>query len=209
MKSTMTVIKALLKGTMTQCSQPLTLSLTISHTVWPYWPITILSRLLYDRTRPLLDSKQPPDQVGFWFGSSADDAFAVWEEMRSKTVELNVSFWAASIDLTKAFDRVEWSALLDALGAHELPDCYITLVQVLYQGEKGIVNDASQAFGIQRRVRHGNVIRSLLFNAGLELARSRWEVRLQDHGWQLSTDNARERLTNVRYADDLMLGAKS
>ena len=47
----------------------------------------------------------------------------------------------------------------------------------------------------------------MLFNAGLETAIRRWRARLQTHGLLLC--NGSERLTNIRYADDLMLYAKS
>ena len=47
----------------------------------------------------------------------------------------------------------------------------------------------------------------MLFNAGLEAAFSEWRLRLTSEGFLLSTGSSR--LTNVRYADDVMLFAKS
>lgn len=41
----------------------------------------------------------------------------------------------------------------------------------------------------------------------MELAFRRWKIRLVDHGFLLSADS--ERLTNTRYADDIMLYAKT
>ena len=46
-----------------------------------------------------------------------------------------------------------------------------------------------------------------LFNAGLEVAIRRWKGRLLEHGLVLG--GGRARLTNIRYADDLMIYAKS
>ena len=49
------------------------------------------------------------------------------------------------------------------------------------------------------------MIRPLLFNAGLEHAMRKWKLRLQHCGFDLGNG---EYLTNLRYADDLMLYAK-
>ena len=49
----------------------------------------------------------------------------------------------------------------------------------------------------------------MLFNAGLEEAMRRWKSRLGSKGWRIDTDIGSERLTNVRYADDLLLFATS
>ena len=59
---------------------------------------------------------------------------------------------------------------------------------------------------IERGVKHGDVISPILFNAGLEHAMRKWKAKLFHHGVQLGHGN---RLTNIRYADDLMLFAAS
>ena len=51
-----------------------------------------------------------------------------------------------------------------------------------------------------------SVISPILFNAGLEHAMRKWKAKLFHHGVQLGHGN---RLTNIRYADDLMLFATS
>lgn len=55
-------------------------------------------------------------------------------------------------------------------------------------------------------MKQGDVIRPLLFNAGLEHALRKWKQKLKHHGLLVG---ARERLTNIRFADDLMLYAKT
>ena len=47
----------------------------------------------------------------------------------------------------------------------------------------------------------------MLFNASLESAFREWQSKLTEHGFLLSPDTTR--LTNVRYADDVMLFAKT
>eukprot|EP00435_Cladocopium_sp_Y103_P027156 s884_g6.t1 len=63
-----------------------------------------------------------------------------------------------------------------------------------------------QVFNIERGVRQGDVISPLLFNAGLEYAVRKWKRTFGNHGLQIG---AVERLTNIRYADDIMIYAKS
>ena len=52
------------------------------------------------------------------------------------------------------------------------------------------------------------MLSSIIFNAALELIFQRWKAQLNNHGWMLSGPND-ERLTNARYADDMLLFAKS
>ena len=49
----------------------------------------------------------------------------------------------------------------------------------------------------------------LLFNVGLEQAIRRWKQRLHKHGIKLNDNDDDERLTNVRFADDLIIYAKT
>ena len=55
-------------------------------------------------------------------------------------------------------------------------------------------------------MKQGDIISPLLFNSGLEQALRSWKSRLAGHGIMIGGS---ERLTNIRYADDLMLFAKS
>ena len=111
-----------------------------------------------------------------------------------------------SIDLRKAFDRILHNPLFDALRVQSVPEGYIQLLAALYSNQQGFVN-GSRGFGIYRGVEQSDVISPLLFNAGIEAAFRAWKRRLRDHGFLL--DASGERFTNTRYADDVMLVAKS
>jgi endonuclease/exonuclease/phosphatase family metal-dependent hydrolase len=167
----------------------------------------IFARTLYQRLQPILDAEQPPDQVGFRPNASTADALLVWELMCGKALEWNTGLWAASVDLTKAFDKIEYDALFAALREQGLDECYVALLMDLYQGQTGTVG-RSKPFPILRGVRQGDILSPLLFNAGSEFALRKWKQRLESHGWRLSFEGP-ERLTNIRFADDIMLYAKS
>ena len=82
----------------------------------------------------------------------------------------------------------------------------IALLLDLYNDQKGCVNQ-SREFEICRGVKQGDSLSSLLFNAALEGAFRRWKRRIGEAGWRIRMSF--ERLTNTRYADDILVYAKS
>ena len=112
----------------------------------------------------------------------------------------------ASLDLKKAFDRVEHASLFTVLRQQNIDDPSIALLLDMYFRQHGRVQ-GSRSFDISRSVRQGDDISSLVFNAVIEYVFQRWKRRLSCHGWLLLAGV--ERLTNTRYADDILLYAKS
>ena len=109
------------------------------------------------------------------------------------------------MDLKKAFDKVSYSVLFQALAEQWNPAEYVTLLARLYDRQQGVVEGV--AFPVCRGVRQGDILSPALFNAALELAMRRWKARLQEHGFLLAL--GADRLTNLRYADDLLIFGKS
>ena len=167
----------------------------------------ILARMVYHRIRKNLDLYQSDDQYGFRHRRSTNHALMVLECMISKSIEFNVPAWFVSIDLKKAFDKVEHGALFTALRAANIDSEYISLLQLLYKEQHG--NVGGNRFRISRGVRQGDVLSALLFNTALESAIREWKTMLTTEGFCLCEGNNAERLTNIRYADDLILFAKS
>ena len=87
----------------------------------------------------------------------------------------------ASLDLRKAFDRVDWNSLLRALDAHDLPFEYQALTGLLYRDQVGIVPQ-TEAFPIKQVVRQGDVLSPTLFISVLERVFRKWKQRLGSHG---------------------------
>ena len=77
--------------------------------------------------------------------------------------------WCASLDLRKAFDRIEHRSLFEALHDQGVPQCYISLLSALYRSQTGQVQ-AGRKFPLQRGIKQDDVLSPALFNAGLELA---------------------------------------
>jgi len=87
-----------------------------------------------------------------------------------------------------------------------IPEPYIQLLAVLYSNQTGSVN-GNYFFKILRGVKQGNIISPMLINAGIEIAFRAWKQKLSSHGILLNDDMPR--FTNTKYADDIMVFAKS
>ena len=152
----------------------------------------IFSRVIYNRIRKPLDQEQSDEQFGFRSHRSTSDALLIAESVISKSLEYNVELWLVSVDLRKAFDRVEHDMLFKALRSHGLGEAYCKLLRQLYDGQEGVLNEDLR-FGIGRGVRQGDVLSPLLFNSVLEAAIREWKQHLQDHGLAVGSDSSTER----------------
>ena len=161
-------------------------------------PYKIFARLLFQRLQPKLEKSQCSDQCGFRPGKSVDDAFIVLEELCCKSCEWGQSLWVVSLDLTKAFDRIEHPLLFNALDEQGVPAEYARLLSDIYHNQRGSVN-GSGLFEITRGVKQGDVLSSLLFNCGLEHAVRRFQDRVCGSGIGAGGPT---RLTNIRYAGE-------
>ena len=120
----------------------------------------------------------------------------MFEAVCGKCLEWQCPCWFASLDLQKF-----------SIGSNILvclPLCSVQAGTVLAGTVLGSPN-----FRIERGIKQGDVISPLLFNAGLAHAIKKWRTRLGTHGIKISNDPSVERLTNVRFVDDLILYAKS
>ncbi|CAK0821588.1 unnamed protein product [Prorocentrum cordatum] len=157
----------------------------------------IFSRLIIGRIQPTLDSKQAADQAGFRPIRSVDDASVALEEVCGKSWKWGRSIWMVSVDLTKAFDRIEHPALFEALLSQGAHSACLGLFSDVCSGQYGAVH-GNKHFGISPWVKQRDVFNSLHFNAGLEQALRRLKDRVKGMGLDL---RAVELLTNVCYAE--------
>ena len=137
--------------------------------------------------------------------SIIDSLFAV-DTLLSKASEFNLPVWSATLELQKAFDRVEHNTIFEALRYFEVDDSMIALIQLMYSEQYGYMRK-DLVFEISRGVRQGDVLSTLLFNATLDYAFFKWKRKFNSHRWNI--DNSSEYLTNVRFADDILLMVKS
>ena len=112
------------------------------------------------------------------------------------------------MDFKKAFDTVNHDTLWKALQQQHVPQPYIQLLSQLYSDQTARVktDKISRHFSIQRGVKQGDPLSSLLFNAVLEDM-----FRTLKHKWAQNSIGVRlghtclTQLNNLRFADDVLL----
>jgi hypothetical protein len=190
-----------------------------------YRPIAIIpilyklfSRMLCQRIQKTLLSKQPPDQAAYRPGYSTEDHLATLTLVTEMCKEWNVDLWLGLIDFEKAFDTVEHDALWKVLDEQGVHPGYVTILQHLYDNQVAYVSagTASRQFGISRGVKQGDPISALLFVAVMEACfgnlKKAWNTantRRTGHYFGLVIDDIADPLTNLRFADDVLLFAHS
>ena len=148
----------------------------------------LFAKLLHKRLKYILEREQSDEQFGFRPHRRIDDVFTILENVIGKCNEWNLPLWMASLDLKKAFDRRKHPALFQALRDQGVEEPYVALLSEMHADLHASAN-GSRRFPIQRGVRQGNVLSSLLFNAALEIVFQERKARLSDHGWLIRPDH--------------------
>ena len=139
-------------------------------------------------------------------GQRIENAFVLLEELLLTSYEYHLDLWIISLDMKKVFNQIEHPDLFHALIEQDVPLQYIHLLAALYHNQTGSLHDSSNV-PIMRGVRQGDILSPILFNAGLEMAFRRWHARVQNSG--ILVDSLHPRIRATRYADDILLYAKS
>ena len=182
-----------------------------------YRPITMLpilyklfARILDSRIKFSLEKVQSVDQAGFRKGFGCEDHLFTIVQIIEKMTEYNRPLWICAIDFRKAFDSVEHHSIWKALASQGVHGTYISLLQRLYQNQVGkiILQKESRSFKLTRGTKQGDPMSPSLFNAVLEDVFGKLKTRWNREGRGLDFGQ-RWRLTNLRFADDVLLIAES
>ena len=118
-----------------------------------------------------------------------------------------------NIDFTKAFDSIKHKSIWKALKACGIEHDYISLLTKTHRDQKASVqtDEESNMFEIKKGTKQGDPLSSLLFNIFLQKSQEddipRWQKK-KGMGIYLS-DNDHDCLTNLKFADDVLLFASS
>ena len=173
----------------------------------------LFSTILYRRLYPRLDQEQAEDQAGFRSSYQTTDHLATYRMIEQKCHEWGIKMWIATIDFTKAFDSITHKSIWKALKSCGINHEYISLLKKIYIDQKASVQTdvESNMFEIKKGTKQGDPLSSLLLNtvfqSSLKEVTQRWQKE-KGMGIYLS-DNDHDCLTNLRFADDVLLFATS
>ena len=165
-----------------------------------------------DYTQCLTKIKQKI-RLGFRKTYQTTDHLATYRMMEQKCQEWGIRMWTATVDVTKAFDSISHNSIWEALLSCNVDHGYVSFLRKIYKDQKASVqtDEESESFDIQKGSKQGDPMSSLLFNTvlqySLENEIQRWQ-KTKGMGIYLS-DQERDCLTNLRFADDVMLFATS
>ena len=174
--------------------------------------------MLCGRLRGRIMSQQSVDQAAYRQGFCTEDHLLSTTLLLEQCSEWNIDVWLGFVDFEKAFDTVEHNSLWEALVDLGIQPAYVNLLKILYRSQLATVASGaeSRSFSLERGVKQGDPISSFLFIAVMEVIfrrlKTRWShlnKRRSGQYFGMVIDDPVDPLTNLRFADDVLLVACS
>ena len=187
-------------------------------------PGKVLSLVLLNRLETIIDPQLKESQCGFRKGRGTVNQIWVARQIIERATEYRTTVHLGFVDLTKAYDSVDRTALLAILRHYRVSQQLIDIIKELYTGTWCCVRTAegtSEVFEVKTGVRQGCVLSPLLFNCFMDrISREAMEMTggglhveyTTSGGLFLSYRNKTPMTTciqNTQYADDLTLVAET
>ena len=190
-----------------------------------YRPIALLSilyklfsRMLCNRLADLILPQQGPEQAAYRPSFSTGDHLLTTALLIERSQEYNVPVWTALVDFEKAFDMVDQGELWNVLQRQGVPEQYLALLKQIYRDQVAYVHAGARSrnISIERGVRQGDPLSALLFIAimqdlcgTLQVKWAKASARRKGHPFGIEIAKDGRFLTNLRFADDVLLVAQS
>jgi hypothetical protein len=171
----------------------------------------IISKILVNRLKELMHTLISPYQTGFIQGRCIHENIVVAQEMihsMNRTTG-KVGYFVIKVDLTKAYDMLDWCFVMKVLNEIKLPDSIINIIYHAVTSVRTNVKwngDRANYFRPQRGIRQGDPISPYLFVLCMdklshlimeEVDKGEWKtMRAGRHGPVIS---------HLMFADDLLL----
>ena len=168
--------------------------------------------MVLGRVKPALEASQPEEQHGLRRGRRLEKHLVSANLVIDKLLAVGKPVWIVSLDLSKAFDRVNWSKLWTALAAHGVSQHLVWIIQCLYWKQEGCVKgevDLSTRFRINSGVRQGCVLSPTLFSSVQQWAMRKWRIVVEHAPCGIDLQDALPKLLDQRFADDILLFART
>jgi hypothetical protein len=188
----------------------------------------IMERMLLERLMKYVlqvEGAIPDTQFGFMKDKGVVDALAISRQLASLTINLDGgTMFRCYVDLVKAYDRVNRLLMWELLKRYGVPESVVSVIQSFHDGAQARVRlqgEYSESFALETGLKQGsptlfNVFLGAIVQAarkeyvdsklGIPInAKAFWDLlgRRKTHHQQ------RKRLTEILFADDMELVAKS
>jgi len=167
----------------------------------------VMLKVILSRMRDKVEYEVAEEQAGFWPGRGTHNHLCnlrlITERARARRQLLYLCF----IDFQKAFDTVSHKKLWNELRAMGYSPHLVALIRSLYEDQKSnvcLANSRSEYFQVLRGVRQGCSLSPYLFNIMPEVL-----MHLALEGFEGGFRIGGRLLTNLRYADDIVLLAST
>ena len=166
-----------------------------------------------EEKNPRLDQEPAEDQAGFRSSYQTTDHLATYRMIEQKCHEWSIKLWIATIDFTKAFDSITHKSIWKAVKSCGINHEYISFLKKIYKDKNASVQTdvESNMFEFKKGTKQVDPLSGLLFNTVLQNSlkdvTKRWQKK-KGMGIYLS-DYDHDCLTNLRFADDVLLFATS
>ncbi|KAL9243847.1 hypothetical protein vseg_017686 [Gypsophila vaccaria] len=177
--------------------------------------LKIITRVLVNRLRPMMDDLIAPTQASFLPGrGTTDNILLVQEVMHSFKLKHGSSgYMAIKVDLSKAYDRLSWSSIKDMLCSIGLPDDRVTLIMNIVSSASFQIlwnNTSSEVFYPTRGLRQGDSLSPYLFNLCIErLSQLIFKATTEGVWRSIKASRSGPKISHVFFADDLMFFAEA
>lgn len=164
----------------------------------------VFAKIIQKRMRKKINENQPQEQAGFRSAYSTIDNLQTMNQLLEKSREYHVDFSYAVIDYTKAFDSIHQKSIWEGLKSIQMDEIYINVLKKLYKSQAYISLDKEgRTFQLKRGTKQGCPLSAELFNTVLELIFR--QINWEQYGIPINGEN----ITNLRFADDVILIGKN
>ena len=165
----------------------------------------LFTYMVLARVGPVLGASQPEEQHGFRCGRRLEEHFVSANPVIDKLLAVGNPVWIVSLDLSKAFDRINWSKLWAALASHGVSQHLVWIIQCLYWKQEGCDKGdmgLSHCFPINFGVIQGCVLRPKLFSSVQQRAMRKWRLDVEHAQCGIDLQDGVPKLLDLRFADE-------